>query len=151
MATYISPEGLEKLKKELEDRKTITREEINAKIKEAKQFGDLSENSEYTEAREAQGFNEGRIEDLEQMIRDAVIVSGSQKHGAIDVGSTIKVTSVHGEQKFTIVGVAEADPVNGFISNESPLAEAFIGRKKGEEVEVKVPSGKIKYKINDIE
>ena len=151
MATYLSPEGLEKLKRELDERKNIKREEINAKIKAAKDFGDLSENSEYTEAREDQSFNEGRIDELELMVREAVIVFTDHKHGSVEVGSTIKVASVHGEQKFTIVGVAEADPLNGFISNESPLAEAFIGHKKGEEVEVKVPSGKIKYKIKDIE
>lgn len=149
MPTYLSPEGLEKVKKELEER-IQNREKINARIKAAKEFGDLSENSEYTEAREAQSFNEGRIEELEQTIKESVIVNNNHKHSKVEIGSTIKIKSVHGEQKFTIVGVAEADPVNGFISNESPMAQAFLDHNKGEEVEVETPSGKTKYKILEI-
>ena len=152
MTTYLSPIGLKKLKQELEERKTKIREEINIKIKAAKAFGDLSENAEYSEAKEEQSFNEGRIEELDEMVKDAVMIEddGKHKHVQVEVGTTIKVRSGFSVQTFTIVGVAEADPANGFISNETPLAEAFMGHKKGDEVEVETPSGKTKYKILDI-
>ena len=148
---YFSPEGLEKLKKELNERKDETRTEITRKILAAKELGDLSENAEYAEAKEMQGFNEGRIVELEDMIKNAVIIGPHQKLGTVVVGSTVKVESDrHGEQKFTIVGAAESNPVQGFISNESPLGTAFLGRKKSEAVEVKTPSGVVTYKILEI-
>ncbi len=148
---YFSPEGLEKLKKELGERKAEIRTEITRKILAAKELGDLSENAEYAEAKEMQGFNEGRIVELEDMIKNAVIISPHQKPEAVVVGSTVRVKSAeHGEQKFTIVGAAESDPLQGFISNESPLGTAFIGRKKTEEIEVKTPGGMVKYKILEI-
>jgi transcription elongation factor GreA len=147
---YFSPEGLEKLKKELEDRRGQIRIDITRKILDAKELGDLSENAEYIEAKDAQGFNEGRIGELEDIIKNAVIINPNQKNEIITVGSTVKVKSQHGEQKFTIVGAAESNPAEGFISNESPLGTAFIGRKKSEEIEVKTPMGLTKYKIVDI-
>lgn len=147
---YFSPEGLEKLKKELEERKGPIRIEVTRKILDAKELGDLSENAEYIEAKEMQGFNEGRINELEEIIKSAVIISPSQRREIVTVGSTVKVKSQHGEQKFTIVGAAESNPTQGFISNESPLGTAFIGRKKSDEVEVKTPIGTTKYKIVDI-
>jgi transcription elongation factor GreA len=148
---YFSPEGLEKLKKELEERKGPVRADITRRILEAKELGDLSENAEYTEAKELQGFNEGRIAELEEIVKNAVVIGPNQKHEVITVGSTVKAESAErGEQKFTIVGAAESDPAQGFISNESPLGMAFLGRRKGEEVEVKTPSGVIKYKILEI-
>ncbi len=147
---YFSPEGLEKLKKELEERRSQIRTEITRKILDAKELGDLSENAEYMEAKELQGFNEGRIVELEEVIKNAVVIGPNQKHEVVTVGSTVKVNSAHGEQKFTIVGAAESDPVQGFISNESPLGTAFIGRKKDEEVEVKTPAGLTTYKILEI-
>ena len=148
---YFSPEGLEKLKKELEERRGSIRTEITRKILDAKELGDLAENAEYTEAKESQGFNEGRIAELEEIIKNAVVIGPNHKHEVVTVGATVKVKSAErGEQKFTIVGAAEADPIQGFISNESPLGTAFIGRKKDEEVEVKTPSGVAKYKILEI-
>ncbi len=148
---YFSPEGLEKLKKELEERKVNIRTEVTRKILAAKELGDLSENAEYVEAKEMQGFNEGRIAELEDMIKNAVIINHSQKLEAVVVGASVKVkSSAHGEQKFTIVGASESNPIQGFISNESPLGMAFIGRKKGEDIEVKTPSGVMKYKILEI-
>ncbi len=147
---YFSPEGLEKLKKELEERKGQIRAEITRKILDAKELGDLSENAEYMEAKELQGFNEGRIVELEEIIKIAVVIGPNQKHEIVNVGSTVKVSSAHGEQKFTIVGAAESDPVQGFISNESPLGTAFLGRKKDEEVEVKTPAGLTTYRILEI-
>ncbi|MGD0976969.1 MAG: transcription elongation factor GreA [Minisyncoccia bacterium] len=150
MAQYFSPEGLEKLKKELEDRKGEIRNEITRKILTAKELGDLSENAEYAEAKESQSFNEGRISELEETIKEAVVIGANGRHDAVIVGSTVKLKSPHGDHKFTIVGPAESDPARGFISNESPLGSAFIGHKKGEEVEVKTPSGIVKYKIVEI-
>lgn len=148
---YFSPEGLEKLKKELEERKGPIRAEITQKILEAKELGDFSENAEYIEAKERQGFNEGRIVELEELIKNAIVIGPGHKHGFVTVGSTVKVeSSEYGEQKFTIVGAAESDPAQGFISNESPLGMAFLGRKKDEEVEVRTPSGVTKYKILEI-
>lgn len=147
---YFSPEGLEKLKKELEERKNTTRAEVNRKILAAKELGDLSENAEYIEAKELQGFNEGRIVELEDLIKNATVIERQQQHSVIMVGSTVKVNSKHGDQKFTIVGAIESNPSEGFISNESPLGSAFLGHKKGEEVEVKTPSGVAVYTILDI-
>ena len=152
MATqYFSPEGLEKLKNELQERKEQIRADITRKILAAKELGDLSENAEYAEAKEIQSFNEGRIVELEDMIKNAVLINPHQRPGAVIVGSTVRVRSnQHGEQKFTIVGAAESDPIQGFISNESPLGGAFLGRKKNEEIEVKTPGGVVKYKILEI-
>ena len=147
---YLSPEGLEKLKKELEERKGEIRSEITRKILAAKELGDLSENAEYIEAKEMQSFNEGRVVELEDMIKNATIIGPHQRQEIVTVGSTVHVKSAHGNQKFTIVGAAESNPLQGFISNESPLGTAFIGRKKNEEVEVKTPAGVATYKILEI-
>lgn len=148
---YLSSEGLEKLKKELEERRGEIRAEVTRKILAAKELGDLSENAEYIEAKEMQSFNEGRITELEEMIKNAVLIGPHQKAEAVVVGSTVRVKSgEHGEQNFTIVGAAESNPAHGFISNESPLGTAFLGRKRGEEVEVKTPGGVVKYKLLEI-
>jgi len=140
------------LKRELEERKGLIRTEITRKILAAKELGDLSENAEYTEAKESQGFNEGRIVELEEIVKEAVVIDSKNghKHDVVVVGSTVKLKSPHGEQKYTIVGPAESDPIQGFISNESPLGSSFIGHKKGEEVEVRTPSGMVRYKIVEI-
>ena len=150
MSQYFSKEGLEKLKKELAERKGLLRTEITRKILAAKELGDLSENAEYIEAKEAQSFNEGRIAELEEAIKEGIVITNGQSRDVVAVGATVKVHSPHGQYQFTIVGPAESDPTQGFISNESPLGSAFIGRKKGEEIEVKTPGGMAKYKILDI-
>lgn len=150
MAQYLSSEGLGKLKKELAERKGQIRTEITKKILAAKELGDLSENAEYHDAKEAQSFNEGRIAELEEIIKEAVVISNGNISDIVVVGSTVRVKSPHGEHRFTIVGPAESDPTQGFISNESPLGSAFIGHKKGEEVEVKTPGGVVGYKILEI-
>lgn len=148
---YFSPEGLEKLKKELEERKYVLRKEIAAKILEAKDLGDLAENAEFTEAKELQAFNEGRIEELEAILKHATLISkGNSGSGEVSVGSTVKVKSPAGEHTFTIVGASESNPVQGFISNESPLGKAFLGQKKGSEVEAETPKGSVKYKILEV-
>ncbi|MFH0853885.1 MAG: transcription elongation factor GreA [bacterium] len=145
---YITKEGLEKLIKEKEQIEKIARPEVIERIKRAKELGDLSENAEYHDAREAQSFIEGRILELREMINNAVLIdenNGNSK--TAQAGSTVKVKVAGIEKDFTIVGPAEADPLNGLISNESPLGSAFIGHKKGEEVEVATPKGKVRYKI----
>ncbi len=146
---YFSPEGLEKLKKELEDRKYVLRKDIAGRISEARDLGDLAENAEFTEAKEMQGFNEGRIEELENIIKNAQMISHSSG-SLVDVGSTVKAKSPAGEHTFTIVGASESNPAQGFISNESPLGHSFLGQKKGSEIEVKTPRGTVKYKILEV-
>ena len=148
---YLSREGLKKLKEELERRKG-SRAEISQKIQEAKALGDISENAEYQEALSIQSFNEGKIMELEEILRQAEVVSGegNHRHEAVEVGAQVRVESKFGNQQFTIVGSSEAEPTKGFISNESPLGRAFMGHKKGEEVEVETPEGRAKFKILEI-
>ncbi|TSC75195.1 MAG: transcription elongation factor GreA [Parcubacteria group bacterium Gr01-1014_44] len=146
---YFSPEGLEKLKKELEERKYVLRKEIATKIVEAKDLGDLAENAEFTEAKEMQAFNEGRIEELDSILKHAQLIF-KPSGGIVEVGSTVKAKSPMGEHTFTIVGASESNPVQGFISNESPLGQAFIGQIKGNEIEVRTPKGFVKYKILEV-
>lgn len=148
---YFSPEGLEKLKKELEERRYVLRKQIADNIAEAKDLGDLKENAEFLAAKEAQAFNEQRIEELENMIKNAQLIpAGETHHGLVEVGSTVKVHSLYGEQTFTIVGASESNPAQGFISNESPLGQAFLGQVKGAEVEARTPRGTVKYKIVEV-
>ena len=150
MDQYFSKEGLEKLKKELEERMTVLRPEITARIKEAKDLGDISENAEYDAAKDAQAANEGRIEEINSILENAVIITSTNGSGIVNVGSSVKVESKNGIQTFVIVGAAESDPSAGFISNESPLGAAFLGHKKGDKIEVKTPKGIIEYKILEV-
>lgn len=147
---YISSEGLEQLRVELEEFKN-KRHEIAKRLEEAKALGDLSENAEYQEAREDQAFNEGKIAELEQTLKEAVVISKNLKKDIVRVGSTVKVKSDNGAQIFSIVGSEEANPIEGKISNESPLGKSFLGSKVGEIVEAETPRGKMKYKILGIE
>ncbi len=144
---YVTKEGLAKLQAELHELKTVKRKELANRIQEAKELGDLSENAEYAEAKNDQSFTEGRIMEIENMFKNVVVISEEQSNGEVRVGSTIKVKSESGERAFTIVGSNEADPVNGRISNESPLGEGFLGKKVGDTVEVTVPKGVVNYKI----
>lgn len=126
---------------------------IAQKIQEAKSLGDLSENAEYQEAIATQSFNEGKIMELEEIVRQAAVVPeevADHRHAAVEIGAQVKVESKFGIQQFTIVGSSEVDPAQGFISDESPLGRAFMGRKREEEVEVDTPKGKVKYKILEI-
>lgn len=153
MVQYFTSEGLKKIRDELEYRKTNLRAEIAIKIQDAKELGDISENAEYQEAIMLQSFNEGKIEELEETLKNAVIVEEDSKnhtHLLVEIRSTVKVSSKHGNQQFTIVGSSESDPSKGFISNESPLGKAFLGHIKNEEVEVMTPKGKIVFKILEI-
>lgn len=150
--TYLSHEGVKALEKELQELKTIRRQEIAKRLQEAKDLGDLSENAEYFEAKEAQSLNENRIAELEKLFKNIVIIETPKKESSIRIGSTIEVKPDNGGiEKFSIVGSTEAKPQEGKISNESPLGRAFLGQKIGDEVEVKTPRGAIKYKIIKIE
>ena len=148
---YFSKEGLEKLKEEYAHRTGQLRQDIVARIKEAKEQGDLSENAEYAEAKEAQSLNEGRVEELKAILDNAEVFSeGAAKGGMVGVGSHIKVQTAKDTREFTIVGAAESDPAKGLISNESPLGAAFLGRKKGDKVMVQTPRGQVEYKILEV-
>jgi len=149
---YISQEGLDKLKRELEQLKKVDRPEVIERIGRARELGDLSENAEYHEAREKQSFIEGRIQELESLIKNSVIIKANKKATVIGLGSTVHATCDNGLKiKYTIVGHSEADPGNGKISHQSPLGSAFIGKSIGHEFELDVPAGKIKCKIDRIE
>ncbi len=147
---YFSKEGLEKLKKELVERSEVIRPQISQRIKEAKEQGDLSENAEFDAAKEAQSINEGRIEEIRNILENAVIVDHSKSGGVVTVGSTVKAECDGKTKEYTIVGVSESNPAEGFISNESPLGKALLGHKKGDTVEVRTPKGMAKYKITDV-
>lgn len=145
--------GLEKLEKELFFLKSVKRKEIAARIKEAITFGDITDNSEYEDAKNEQAFVEGRIITLEKILRRArILEKGDSNNNFVSVGSTVKLKDLdtNREYTYTIVGYAEADPVENKISNESPVGRAILGLKSGEEVEVKVPAGSFKYKILEI-
>lgn len=150
--SYISPEGLKKIKEELAELKNVKRPEVIERIGRARDQGDLSENAEYHEAREAQSFIEGKIKEIEYIIKNAVIISGDKKSSVVGIGSTVHATCDNGLViKYTIVGQAEADPSSGKISHESPLGRAFIGKEVGHEFELKIPAGTIKCKIDKVE
>lgn len=148
---YISLSGREKLKQELRELKTVKRHEIAKRLEQAKTLGDLSENAEYQEAKEEQSLVESQIIELEDRLRNAVIIEGKPRTDQVTIGSTVRLKSDRGEEIYTIVGSGEADPAEGKISNESPLGKAFLGRRAGDMVEVKTPSGVIIYKIIRIE
>lgn len=149
--TYLSPEGTEILKKELQELKTKKRQEIAKRLQEAKDLGDLSENAEYFEAKEAQSLNENRIAELEELLKNAVIIKAPSAEDIVRIGSTIETKLNNNVEIFSIVGSAEAKPQEGKISNESPLGRAFLGKRAGDEVEIKTPGGVVKYKIIKIE
>ena len=146
-------EGVKKLEEELEYLKTVKRKEITEKIKVALGYGDLSENSEYDEAKNDQAFTEGRIIQLENMLKNAVVVDESEiPKDKVSVGSIVKVMDYEFDEEveYSIVGSAEADPMNFKISNESPVGSALLGKKVGDVVEVAVPSGVSKFEVLEI-
>lgn len=146
-------EGVKKLESELEYLKTVKRKEITEKIKVALGYGDLSENSEYDEAKNDQAFTEGKILQLENKLKNAVVVDESEiPKDIVSVGSRVKVKDYDFDEEveYSIVGSAEADPMNFKISNESPVGNALVGKKVGDIVEVIVPDGVSKFEILDI-
>lgn len=151
MTYYLSAERLEELKKELVEFKTVKRIEISDRLKKAKEYGDLSENAEYADARDEQDRIESRIEELEAIIKSAVIIKKATQQQVVDIGSTMKVSRDGETKKIVIVGSNETKPEEGFISNESPLGRALLGKKVGDAVVFKTPAGKeITYLVTKI-
>jgi transcription elongation factor GreA len=148
--TYLSKEGLEKLRTELDEMVSVKRPEVAQRIHDAKEHGDLSENAEYEDAKNEQAFVEGRIQTLEAMIKNATLIDEHTSTDHVQIGSTVKVDGEDGAETFTIVGSAEAKPAAGRISNESPVGRALLGKKKGEKVVVRVPAGDFAYTIVEI-
>jgi len=147
----VTSHGLEKLKDELKALKSVRLKEIADRLKEARELGDLSENSEYEEAKNEQAFVSGRILELEQMIKNAkVIVERQVGSDKVDIGSKVTVKVDDSKETYAIVGSAESDPVNGYISADSPIGKALIGCKKGDVVKVSAPAGQIDYRIVEI-
>ena len=149
----LTREGLKQLEDELENLRSVKRAEVKERLKEAIALGDLSENSEYDDAKNEQAFMEGRILELEKMIRNAkVIDEDAHQEGTVTVGSLVRVKDIEFDEinEYRLVGTVEADPMNYRISNESPVGRALLGRKKGEIVDVEVPAGIIKYEILEV-
>jgi len=145
--TYISKDGLLKLRRELEDMVSLRRPEIAQRIHDAKEHGDLTENAEYEDAKNEQAFVEGRIQTLESLIKNATIIDEHHSNDHVQIGSTVRVDGPDGPESFTIVGSTEARPTEGRISNESPVGRALLGRRSGDKVTVHVPAGDIAYRI----
>ena len=148
----LTPEGLEKLKQEIEYLSGEKRREVAERIKEAREFGDISENSEYDDAKNEQAMLEARIAQLEDKLRSASVVDASQLDGSeVRVGSKVEISESGKKVTYTIVGSTEADPMENRLSNESPVGKALIGHKKGDEVTIQLPSKTRKVKITKIE
>lgn len=147
---YLTSQGLSDAKEELEFFKKTKRTQIAERIHQAREYGDLAENSEYDAALEEQSLAENRIAELENILKDAKVIADKHQCDFVVIGSTVKIEMDDGIEEFTIVGRVEADPSQKRISNESPLGSALIGAKKGEEVEVATPIVRYKCKVLEI-
>ena len=149
--TLVTREGLKKLKDELEELEGVKRKEVAQRLKEAISFGDLSENSEYEDAKNEQALTEGRIAELKRLIKTAKIITEKKSSGKIvKIGSTVTIQNLTEKDEvetYTIVGSTEADPIAAKISNESPIGTAIVDQDQGAEVMVETPAGTMKYKI----
>ncbi|XOQ52271.1 MAG: Transcription elongation factor GreA [Succiniclasticum sp.] len=155
--TILTAEGLEKLKAELNELRTVKRLENEERLHEAISHGDLSENSEYDAAKDEQARIEGRIQEIEQMLKTAVVIDNSKKRKSeVELGTTVTIEDLAPEfeedkiQEYTVVGTTEADPFAGKISNESPIGAAIMGKKVGTVVTVRTPLGDHQFKIKKI-
>lgn len=148
----LTHEGLKNLEDELQDLKVVRRKDVAAKIKEARGQGDLSENAEYDAAKEEQAEIEARIVTIENMLRNAEVISSDTQTDTVSIGNKIKLfdNEFEEEVEYTLVGSAEADPFNGKISNESPIGSSLLGHKVGDTVEAETPDGTISFKILEI-
>jgi len=145
---YLTREGLGDLKKEFEDLSKIKRPDVLTRVSQARDLGDLSENAEYVAAREELAFIDGRLDELGELLKQAVVINGGRKPGSIVKLGSIVTLHVKGKKEiFTVVGEWEADPKERKISHESPLGKALIGKKVGDKVEVEAPAGKLLYSI----
>ncbi|HEX9269566.1 MAG TPA: transcription elongation factor GreA [Candidatus Limnocylindria bacterium] len=143
----ISAEGLKKLEAELEELRTVKRQEVADRIHAAMEFGDYSENAELEQAKNDQAFLEGRILTVEQMVKNAVVIDERDHHDIVEIGSQVTIEANGDKEQYVIVGSAEAAPAEGRISNESPIGKALIGHKKGDLVRASVPRGEVELKI----
>lgn len=150
-SVLLTEEGLKKLQDELKVLKEERRHEVIERIQEAVSHGDLSENADYAQAKEEQAFIEGRIMEIEEMIKNAEIISHAIDHTTVSIGSTVSAKIGDREVKYTIVGANEANPAQGRISNESLVGKALLGAKKGTKVVVDTPAGKSEYEITSID
>jgi transcription elongation factor GreA len=150
---YVTPEGLKQINEELEQLKTVRREEVSQKLEAAIRQGDLKENADYHDAKEEQGFIEARIRQLEDSLRRAKLIENNGPSGIVRIGSTVTVSEAgtDDEEIYSIVGAHEADPANGRISNESPIGSALIGAREGQTVSVQTPAGLIDFQVLNIE
>lgn len=150
--TFVTEEGLQKIKDELEYLKVTKRKEVAEALKQAKAFGDLSENSEYDEAKNEQAEVERHIAELEDILNNFEIIKATKKKNKIQVGSSVKVFDLEFEEEevYTIVGSTESDPLENKISDESPIGKALLGAKPGEEVQAETPGGTVKMKVLEI-
>ncbi len=143
----LTKDGLEKLKTELDDLKSRGRCEVIDRIRTAKDFGDLSENAEYEDAKNQQSFIEGRIQELTEMVKRAKVVGNKRDTSKVDIGDIVEVDCDGEKSTYSIVGSTESDPLAGKISAESPIARCLMGKKVGDSVEVPIPDGKMSCKI----
>jgi len=145
---YLTPEGAQRLQEELEHLKTTKRTELAKRLREAIQMGDLSENADYIAAKEEQGFLEGRIQEIEALLRQATIIEDNSHKDVVDMGAKVTIQeNDYPPETYHIVGPAEANPRIGKISQESPIGRALIGHRVGDEVAVQTPGGEIRFKI----
>ena len=149
MSKYLTPEGLEKFKEELHHLESVKRKELADKLNYAISFGDLKENSAYHEAKEAQGFLEGRILELKAIISNAKIIE-KKNTGSVGLGSTVCLSSAEGNEEYSIVSPEEADVFKGKISYQSPLGKLLMGKSKGIKIKMDTPAGKSEYEILDV-
>ena len=147
MPKYITQEGLEKLKKEIEYLKTTKRDELADRLQKAIAQGDLSENFDYSDAKEQQAMLEGKIKELEDQVREAQIVQKTTQSDVVQIGSAVEVENEGEKLTFVVVTARDADPLQGKISVESPIGETLMGKKKGEIATVETPDGSMQYKI----
>ncbi|UCC54216.1 MAG: transcription elongation factor GreA [Anaerolineaceae bacterium] len=149
---YLTAEGLQQIEDELEYLTTVRREEISLKLEAAIRQGDLKENADYHDAKDEQGFVEGRIRDLEDSLRRAQLIEDSGPSDVVRVGSTVTVSEEGFDEieTYNIVGAHEADPGNGRISNESPIGRALLGARAGDVVSAETPAGEIRFEIQSI-
>lgn len=149
----LTEEGFEKLENELEYLETEKRREVAKRIKVAREFGDISENSEYDDAKNEQAFVEGRIQEIKNMLSDAHVVKDEEvTDEKVNLGTTVMLNDLDNDEKisYTLVGSAEADPLNYKISNESPIGKAILGHAIGDQVKVETPAGEVNYEIISI-
>lgn len=149
---FLTPEGRAKLEAELKQLREVRRPEVAERIRAAKEFGDPVDNAEYEEAKNEQAFVEGRVLTIEKLLSHAVEIRADHSlHDAVRLGSNVTVINDEGEkEEYTIVGSAEVDPLNGKISNESPVGRALLGKRIGDVIEVAIPSGSLRLEVSSI-